>query len=581
MAELVASEVVDNLATQFSSALDCYRELVQNSIDAGSPQVDVWMEFIPSKGHTGTITVHVDDFGEGMDEHIIDSQLTRLFASSKEDDLTKIGKFGIGFVSVFALNPRGVLVRTGRGGEYWEVFFDQDRSFMKTRLDVPVEGTQVTLFLEGDHHRYTELVAESLATLKRWCCHSEIEVVFEDRSAGAEPTFEVINSPFVVRGDCLTKVKHQGTEIVLAYHPRPGFGFYNRGLTLAFTEAPEEILGDTRGRRFSRINLKIKSRYLEHTLSRETVLRDVNYDKAMTLLDEAACGPLASKLFDQLEQLVAEDKWGLGEVSYYLRLVSHLASEPYAVLENAAEKQLLRLVDGQTISLEGICSAFNQDGRVFIAGAPSQLTKTLCAQGVPVLLAPSPGEIPVPSAKEEQGSYEEQALENLVTRYIVERSRRGVWKKLASIVGFKPGELYVSVVRPDEVYVPVQVDPTPLPDEARLVEQAARVLSKTKTGYRRLTTCQLTVPILDPPLFVTSRRLGDLMARPPAKVEEDEKSLRPEAAVNRQHPHFLELKALFEDSPALATYCLAKALLLNEDRLLNLDTDLMFSALGG
>ena len=149
MAELIASEVVENLATQFSSALDCYRELVQNAIDAGSPQVDVWMEFIPSKGHTGTITVHVDDFGEGMDEHIIDSQLTRLFASSKEDDLTKIGKFGIGFVSVFALNPRGVLVRTGRGGEYWEVFFDQDRSFIKTRLHAPEPDAQPSFWLSS------------------------------------------------------------------------------------------------------------------------------------------------------------------------------------------------------------------------------------------------------------------------------------------------------------------------------------------------------------------------------------------------------------------------------------------------
>lgn len=580
MAELIASEVVDNLATQFSSALDCYRELVQNSIDAGSPQVDVWMEFIPSKGHTGTIAIHVDDFGEGMDEHIIDSQLTRLFASSKEDDLTKIGKFGIGFVSVFALNPRGVLVQTGRGGEYWEVFFDQDRSFIKTRLDVPLEGTQVTLFLEGDHHRYTELVADSCATLKRWCCHSEIEVTFENRSAGAENTLEAINSPFVVKGDCLTRVKHQGTEIVLAYHPRPGYGFYNRGLTLAFTEAPEEILGETRGRRFSRINLKIKSRYLEHTLSRETVLRDVNYDKAMTLLDEAANGELATKLCDELEQLAAQDNWGLAEVSYYLRLLSHLAAEPYDVLENAAERKLVRLVDGKTISLEDVHSGFKQDGRVFVAGAPSQLTKNLCSQGVPVLLAPSPGEIPVSSANEQQGSsYVEEALQDLVTRYVVERSRRGVWKRLVSVVGFKPEQLYVPVVHPDEVYIPVQVDPTPNPDEAPLVAQAARVLSNAKTGYRRLTTCQLNDPVLDPPLFVTSRRLGELMARPPAKVEEKER--RPEAAVNRQHPHFLELQELYDVAPALATYCLAKALLLNEDRLLNLDSDLMFSALGG
>ena len=35
--------------------------------------------------------------GEGMNEEIIDHQLTRLFASGKAGDLTKIGKFGIGF----------------------------------------------------------------------------------------------------------------------------------------------------------------------------------------------------------------------------------------------------------------------------------------------------------------------------------------------------------------------------------------------------------------------------------------------------------------------------------------------------
>ncbi|MEC9397917.1 MAG: ATP-binding protein, partial [Myxococcota bacterium] len=141
------SGIVENLVTQFSSALDCFRELVQNSIDAGSPQVDVWMEFEQGEGHQGVIAIHVDDFGEGMDENIIDEQLTKLFASTKENDLTKIGKFGIGFVSVFALKPKGVLVHTGRGGEYWEVFFHEDRSFSKTRLDLPVEGTQITLFL--------------------------------------------------------------------------------------------------------------------------------------------------------------------------------------------------------------------------------------------------------------------------------------------------------------------------------------------------------------------------------------------------------------------------------------------------
>ena len=96
-----------------------------------------------------------------MSEEIIDDQLTTLFSSSKENDLTKIGKFGIGFVSVFALRPKGVLVQTGRDGEYWEVFFDARPELLQDRRSTtPVEGTQITLFIEGDRARYTELVAQ-------------------------------------------------------------------------------------------------------------------------------------------------------------------------------------------------------------------------------------------------------------------------------------------------------------------------------------------------------------------------------------------------------------------------------------
>ena len=156
--------VVDNLVTQFSSPLHCFRELVQNSIDAGSGAVDIWLDFIPDEGGgaSGVIEIHVDDAGEGMNEEIIDDQLTTLFSSTKEDDLTKIGKFGIGFVSVFALGPKGVLVQTGRDGEYWEVFFDHDRSFYKSPLETPIEDV-VEEFDEdatgAEHHDGAELRA--------------------------------------------------------------------------------------------------------------------------------------------------------------------------------------------------------------------------------------------------------------------------------------------------------------------------------------------------------------------------------------------------------------------------------------
>ncbi|HRI08095.1 MAG TPA: ATP-binding protein, partial [Nannocystaceae bacterium] len=254
----LTSQAVDNLVTQFASHLDFYRELVQNSIDAGSAAIDVWMEYIAGEGDQGTIAIHVDDSGDGMTEAIIDDQLTKLFASAKEGDLTKIGKFGIGFVSVFACRPKAVLVHTGRDGESWEVCFDADRSFVKARLDAPVDGTQITLFLEGDRGRYGELVEASRRTLERWCSHSDVDVTFEDRSAPAGGAAEAINRPFAVEGEPMVRVEVEGAEIVAAHGERPVYGFYNKGLALAVSSDAATILGDRAGR-FEHVAFKIKS----------------------------------------------------------------------------------------------------------------------------------------------------------------------------------------------------------------------------------------------------------------------------------------------------------------------------------
>ena len=96
----LAQQALNNLVNQFARPMDFLRELVQNSIDAGSPRVEVWVKYIAGKAREdGVLEIHIADFGEGMDERIIDEQLTRMFSSTKEDDLTKIGKFGIGFTS--------------------------------------------------------------------------------------------------------------------------------------------------------------------------------------------------------------------------------------------------------------------------------------------------------------------------------------------------------------------------------------------------------------------------------------------------------------------------------------------------
>ena len=51
-------------------------------------------------------------------------------------------------------------------------------------------------------------------------------------------------------------------------------GYYNRGLTLV--EGPA-FPGDEAGA-LTGLSMRIKSRYLEHTLTRDNVLQDENYD---------------------------------------------------------------------------------------------------------------------------------------------------------------------------------------------------------------------------------------------------------------------------------------------------------------
>lgn len=556
-------QAVENLVTQFSSALDFYRELVQNSIDAGSAAIDVWMEFLAGDADEGTIVIHVDDAGEGMNEAIIDHQLTRLFASSKDGDLTKIGKFGIGFVSIFAPDPRAVLLHTGRGGEAWEVMFHPDRSFTKTRLDTPAEGTQISLYLAGDRARYRELVQGSRATLRRWCLHSEAEITFEDRSFGAGP--ELINEPFEVPGECLTRSAAEGTEVVLAFHHQPEYGFYNKGLALTSSRDGQSLLGE-HASRLAHVGFKVKSRYLEHTLSRDTVVREGNFFKAIDLVLAAADGPLQVALIRELEALGARPAWGIAELRRYGELLGFLAREPEQALARHEDRPLLRTVDGQAISLDRLWDAAREDRRVFCSDAVGPLEELLIAAGTPVLLRAGTGSNAALAVHGDGAA--------LAARYASHRHRRSVRGRLAAL-GLPLAVPDLQVVEPAAIFL--HVEPvTPTPEEDQLVTAAAALLAEIDAGYRRLIVCALAD---DGPLFVLGRTIAPMMQRPPDGVLfEEKRPRRPEAAVHRAHPLFQRWLVLQRSAPALAAYCLAKDLLLREDRLLGRDVALMAAA---
>lgn len=564
-------EAVENLVSQFSSSLDFYRELVQNSIDAGSSAVEVWMEFEPGDGVEGTISIHVDDFGDGMNEEIIDDQLTKLFSSTKENDLTKIGKFGIGFVSVFALQPSGVLVHTGRDGECWEVFFDADRSYVKGRLDIPVEGTQITMFVEGGRGRYRELVRGTRESLRKWCSHSDTEISFEDRSpVGAEEGgVEVVNAPFEVAADISARATLPGTEISLGFSHAPVYGFYNKGLALAVTTAGHEIL-EGRAERYRHIGFKIKSRYLEHTLSRETVMRDANFDKAMAMLLEAVTGPLREALLQELESLCQQAQWSLGDRTRYQSAMGYLASEPRTSLDALGPRAILRTVDGRALRLADAKRAFDRDSRVFVADSPSSLTATLAEREVPVFLG---GGVRTGDAVQEPVS---RVLSSFLwLRWRTEPSglaRRVVGQDLLEHVE-------ASVVHPESAFVHTHALTDVDANVKGLVADVAATLRVGKQRYGDIVAGRLEGSPEHPCLFAMGSELSAVMQRSVVGFYDRGWFERPKVVVNVEHGHVRELLELRKHDRAMAAYCLAKSILLDENRNLEEDHALVEAAM--
>lgn len=358
-------EVADALAElvdQFADPLVFLRELVQNSLDAGSPEVDAYTEFRPSAEdpERGVMVIGVDDYGEGMDRVTIDTKLTRLFSSSKDGDLTKIGKFGIGFVSVFALRPDAVCVDTSRGGEHWRILFRADRSFLRIAREQPVDGTKVQVIKAVTRAEHAELASRAEATLRFWCKHVAGTVRWQG---------DDIAEPFELPG-ALCSVRHEaeGLRVVVGYLPGgvASHGFYNRGLTLL--EARGEAL-------LAGVAFKADSKHLEHTMARSDVMRDASFDRVMAVVQRLADEPLPAALVEAVGRALrsSEDPSQLDAAQRVLaRLVRARGVPP--------EAPLVRTIDGAPLGAGALRTAAKA-GTLWLAAERSPLVDAAIAAG--------------------------------------------------------------------------------------------------------------------------------------------------------------------------------------------------------
>ncbi len=352
MSDTDAQALLGRLVAQFASPYDFLRELVQNSLDAGSDRVEVSLDGIPSESGDGSVVyvLTIADTGSGMDEAIIDGGLTRLFASTKADDRTMAGGFGIGFVSVFAWQPEAVLVQTGRAGESWEVLFYGDRRFDKRRLEVPLEGTTITLMRRGPAREGVRIAEAVRDSLWRWCRYCRLEITFEDLTSDA-PLELIQDSPDDLGGE----LSHQ--DIAGDHTIRVGFAvpsralLLRRGLILAEGSVRELLpgLAEELGDGCEHLQVWVDSPSLRTTLARDKVVLDGGHEQIQAKVS-AAVAALRQRLVDALIASAGAGargpevaaRWGQAEQRRYAFLHGHLAAERRSLGARLASLPVLR-----------------------------------------------------------------------------------------------------------------------------------------------------------------------------------------------------------------------------------------------
>jgi hypothetical protein len=339
-------EVLARLVAQFASPYDFLREVVQNAMDAGSDRVDVLLH-VHEAGDAVVYELEIADAGEGMDESIIDGELTKLFASTKTGDRTQAGGFGIGFVSVFAWEPQCVLLHTARAGETWELVFHADRRFEKHRVDAPFEGTTVRLFRRGSADEREGIADSVRQSLWRWCRFVPLDVTFEDVEGGHGP--EPIRDTPPSDDEALVAVHEQGgTRVRVAFAVPPHAVLLRNGLVLGEGLPSEEMpaLARTLGDSLEHLRVWADSPLLRTDLARDRVVDDEGR-KAIEAIALRLVLDLRAELVARIEALASTlGPWSAELHATYSHLHAHLACERTAAAARLNDRALVRLSGG-------------------------------------------------------------------------------------------------------------------------------------------------------------------------------------------------------------------------------------------
>jgi molecular chaperone HtpG len=162
-------------------------------------------------------------------------------------------------------------------------------------------------------------------------------------------------------------------------------GFYNRGLTLFETD--QILHPDLRGIRF-----RVDSPLLRHTLSRDNVLRDRPFQRAIEHVRDLVRGALRRDVVARLERAArdlgrSKPPFDEALVRSYVALL-RAAGEPFNL---SSREVVFPLTDPVREGVHTATAGSIADAKEHLfAPAPDDLTRALAAAGVAVVLAPHP-----------------------------------------------------------------------------------------------------------------------------------------------------------------------------------------------
>ncbi|MGK3998476.1 sacsin N-terminal ATP-binding-like domain-containing protein [Sorangium sp. So ce1024] len=395
---------VADMVQQFADPYAFLRELVQNGMDAGARSIAVRVETLP-----GACATSVTDDGSGMSREDIEGPLLTLFSSSKEGDASKIGKYGVGFVSVFAIQPEQVDVETWRDGQAFRLRLRGDTSYeLEDAGRREGSGTRITLLQRLNRKAFVKHARRTQAALRRWCRHAQCEITLTiaDHEGSSSTSAIRIDTPLSVAAPVsVTAATDEATFVVgpsagaqhleqpaagggaaaergpAAEHRQSFAGFYNRGLTLF--ETADEIFTGLSGVRF-----KVMSPRLQHTLSRDNVRRDDAFWEALARVRELVKGPLRRELAARLPQAAAAAAAGEGAAAYAALLEAAL-TPPTALDPDEIPFPLASPVEGDR-TRAGLRALAPGREPLLVAARGDALTEAMARGGLPVVLCNHP-----------------------------------------------------------------------------------------------------------------------------------------------------------------------------------------------